>query len=259
MKKTWIIVYLCLLSTVCFGQESGVLKFLGIPMEGPKEQFEEQLTDKGFKRSDNPDVFKGKYNKKQVEVAVRTKDEVVNQVCVSFQDTTVQKVIEEYNQLINLFRKDKDFVDFTFNVEMMDDEDIPRKMAKGKRYEAHFNYYDPDFGPKMMDALLNKLGGFFTEDQLVRMKELAQKINNTPQDQKDDAFLADVVGTIKKIGIGDPNEEPDPGKAFQFMGAFIEAWMSLTDGDVWFKIQEFDNPARIQNRYRIVLYYDANK
>ena len=48
MKKTLLIALLTLLSAVCFGQNGGPLKFLGIPIDGTEAQFVSKLKTKGF-------------------------------------------------------------------------------------------------------------------------------------------------------------------------------------------------------------------
>ena len=48
MKKTLLIALLTLISVVCFGQEGGPLKFLGIPIDGSEAQFAAKLKSKGF-------------------------------------------------------------------------------------------------------------------------------------------------------------------------------------------------------------------
>lgn len=48
MKKTLLIALLTLFSAVCFGQDGGPLKFLGIPIDGTEAQFAAKLKSKGF-------------------------------------------------------------------------------------------------------------------------------------------------------------------------------------------------------------------
>ena len=252
-------VFLFLLSAICSAQDGGVVKFLGIPLEGSKEQFAEDLVSKGFTYEPHSGCYKGLFNAKPVDVFVYTDHDVVGEVSVAFQDTTDYKVIEEYNQLIEQFRTDPCFMDFNMNEALLDNENISRGLSKGKAYEAHFSYYDPDRNPPLMEALLDKLSPFFTAEQLAKLKELAKKAADTPEDQKA-ALRVEMIEEMRKMGLGqDGDAKPDAAKVFLFMGSFMEGLKSLSDGDVWFKIQEFDNPARIQNRYRIVLYYDANK
>lgn len=59
MKKALLITLLTLLSTVCFGQNGGPLKFLGIPIDGTKSQFVTKLKSKGFIYSHITEVTRG--------------------------------------------------------------------------------------------------------------------------------------------------------------------------------------------------------
>lgn len=238
--KTWLVALSILLSAVCFGQAGGLGKYLEFPENQP---------------GNGKAVFNGK---KPVEVAIQTKDDVVDHVSVTFQDTTAAKVIEEYNQLIDLFREDKDCMNFNMDEEILEGEDIARKMDKGKKYEAHFNYYNPDRNPPLTDALLDKVSDFFTEKQLARMKELMQKVADAPESQKAVA-RAEMIDEMRKMGLGeDPDAQPDPAKVFQFMAAFMGGLKDLADGDIWFQIQQFQPPRQKdkEKRFQLVLYYN---
>ena len=59
MKKTLFITLLTLLSIVCFGQDGGTLKFLGIPIDGTEAQFAAKLKSKGFTYNTVYESYKG--------------------------------------------------------------------------------------------------------------------------------------------------------------------------------------------------------
>lgn len=238
--KTGLIAISVLLSAACFGQAGALGKYLEFP-DG--------------QAGNGKAIFNGK---KPVEVAIQTKDDVVEHVSVAFQDTTAAKVIEEYNQLIDLFREDKNCMNLNMDEEILEGEDLARKMEKGKKYEAHFNYYDPDRNPPLTDALVDKLSDFFTEKQRVRMKELMKKVADAPESQKAVA-RAEMIDEMRKMGLGEgPDAQPDPAKVFQFMAAFMGGLKDLADGDIWFQIQEFQPPRSKdkEKRFQLVLYYN---
>ena len=232
--KGGLVALLALFTTVCVGQTYGLSKYLHIP---DAEAVDQQAT----------------FNGKPVDVSFHTNNDVVDKITVTFQDTTAKQAIVEYNQLIELFRKDKNYMDFNQNEALLEEEDIAQKIAQGKRYEAHFNYYDPNRNPPLMEALLDKVSDYFTEDQLTRLKELARKAADTPEDQKV-AFRIKMIEEIRAMGLSlSKDGKPDAGKIFQFMATFMGGLKDLSDGDVWFKIQAFEK------RFQIVLGYDAVK
>ncbi len=71
MKKTILIMFLALFSSVCMGQNNGTLKFLGIPVDGTREQFTAQLQGKGFKYDVLSKSYKGEFNGKNVDVLIQ--------------------------------------------------------------------------------------------------------------------------------------------------------------------------------------------
>ena len=62
MKKILISLMLAILTNLTYGQESGPLKFLGIPIDGSKEQMISKLRAKGFTYSPHRDVLSGQFN-----------------------------------------------------------------------------------------------------------------------------------------------------------------------------------------------------
>ena len=251
----WLIVSLTIFSSVCYGQDGGVLRFLGIPVAGSEEQFAEQLVAKGFTQSDHPGVYSGQFDGKPVEVAVRTKNDVVDQVSVSFRDTTEKGIISEYNHMLDQLRSDKSLMNFNMDEALLDNAPVSARIANGKSYEAHFSYYDPDRNPPLMDALLDKLSDYFTDKQKEKLKDLMQKAAAAPEGQKA-VYQYQLLEEMKKMGLGeDPDGKPDAGKMFKFMGDFMMGLKSLSDGDIWFKIHEIEKNRTKQ--YQIVLYYDT--
>ena len=232
LLKAGLITLSALFSLVCFGQKGGLSAYLVIPDTDAENQ---QAT----------------FNGRPVDVSIHTNNDIVDKMTVTFQDTTAQQVIAEYNQMIELFRKDKNYMDFNQNEVLLEDEDIARNITKSKGYEAHFNYYDPDRNPPLMDALLDKVSDYFTAEQLTRLKELARKAADTPEDKKV-AFRIEMIEEIRTMGLSlSKDGKPDAGKIFQFMATFMGGLKDLSDGDVWFKIQKYEK------RYQLVLGYDA--
>ena len=106
MKKTLLIALLTLFSAVCFGQDGGTLKFLGIPIDGTEAQFAAKLKAKGFTYSTLTEGYKGPFNGKQVDVYIHTNHNLVDRVYVAFPNTTEEGIRVEFNRLLAQF-KDK--------------------------------------------------------------------------------------------------------------------------------------------------------
>ena len=258
MKRSLVLLFVSffLLPTLCHGQEGGVLKFQGIPVAGSEELFVEKLADKGFALAPSHRNYLGPFIEKTVELALQMENDAVRQLTLTFPDTTAQMAIAEYNQLLNLYRKDKNFMDFNMNEVILENTDLSKGFAKGKKFAAHFSYYDPERKPSLMEALMDKLTDFFTEKQIARLKELAREIADAPESKKA-ALRAEMLETMKQMGLGqDPEADakPDAGKVFQFMGVFMEGLQSLSDGDVWFEILE--RPNQKERPCQVVLHFD---
>ena len=252
MKKTILIALLTLLSAVCFAQDGGPLKFLGIPIDGTEAQFAAKLKSKGFTYNTVYESYKGQFNGKPVDVYIHTNHNLVDRVYVAFPYTTEESIRVEFNRLLAQFNDTGKYMDLSMNEEIPADDDISYEITvNNKRYQASFSYYDSDRDPvAFMNDLLDKFSEFFTEEQLAKLKEYAVKAMDVPEDQRE-ALQAEMMAEMQKMGLGqDENAEPDPEKAFKFLATFMDGMKSLADGDVWFMIHER------YGRYQIGLYYD---
>jgi len=252
MRKFLFIVMFMLLSAVCFGQEGGVIKFLGIPIDGPEAEFADQLKSKGFTYDDVYKSYRGQFNGKTVDVTFHTNNDIVDRVYVAFPYTKKEEIKGEYNKLLRQFRNDSKYVDYSLNEEIPDKENIPYEMsANNKRYKASFSYYDADRDPaEMMNALLDKFTDFYTPEQLETLKGYVAEAAKAPADQKS-AVKDKMFAAMRMMAFGGtPGAEPDADKAMKFLATFMEGLKSLEDGTVWFMIQEN------HGRYYIGLYYD---
>lgn len=252
MKKTLLIALLTLLSAVCFGQNGGPLKFLGIPIDGTEAQFVSKLKAKGFTYSTITEGYKGQFNGKNVDIYIHTNHNLVDRVYVAFPYTNEDGIRTEYNRLLGQFKDNAKYMDLVMNEEIPEEEDLSYEITvKNKRYQASFCYFDSDRDPvALTNALMDKLSDFFTEEQLTKLKEYVVKAVEVPEDQRE-ALQAEMMAEMQKMGFGQgENSEPDTEKVVRFIGALMDGMRSLADGDVWFMIHER------YGRYQIGLYYD---
>ena len=71
MKKISLVVILLMLSIVSFAQKE-VTKFLGIPVDGTKQEMEQKLKNKGFVQINGLSGLSGEFNGKDVFVLIQT-------------------------------------------------------------------------------------------------------------------------------------------------------------------------------------------
>ena len=74
MKKISLVVILLMLSIVSFAQKE-VTKFLGIPVDGTKQEMEQKLKNKGFVQINGLPGLSGEFNGKDVFVLRRIYEE----------------------------------------------------------------------------------------------------------------------------------------------------------------------------------------
>ena len=252
MKRTLLITLLSLLSLATFGQNGGPLKFMGIPIDGSKAQFETKLKAKGFQYSSLTESFKGQFNGKNVDVFIHTNHDVVDRVYVAFPSTTEENIRYEFNHLLKQFHDNDKYLDFSFNEEIPDEDDISYEMTvNNKRYQAEFTYIDGDKDPvPYIDSMIDLLSDYYTSEQREELKADIKGLMNLPEDEIE-AARAEVMAKIQLMGANAGNDlNEDPEKAIRFAFTFFEGLKSMADGSVWFMIHEH------YGRYNISLYYD---
>lgn len=127
-----------------------------------------------------------------------------------------------------------------------DDEDISYEMTvNNKRYQASFSYFDPDRDQsELMDMLLDICEDFFTEEQMVAIREYCNALEGASEVEQEE-LQAKLNEEMHNIGVSHDEE-----KYKLFMIAYLNGLQELADGDVWFMIHE------TYGKYQIGLYYD---
>lgn len=249
MKKLLLISLLTLVSLTAFSQSKGSPKFLGIPIDGTEARFAAQLKSKGFTYNSLYDCYKGQFNGQNVEVYLHTNHNLMDRVYVAFPYTTEESIRVEYNRLLDQFKYNGKYANFSMNERIPEDDDISYEITiNNKRYQASFSYFDPDRDPAaFVDAFLDKFNDFFTPEQIAVLKEFSKE----NPDADADVMLGQLMARLQSLDIN-PNIdiEQDPEKALQFLSTIMERLKSLADGSVWFMIHEH------LGRYQIGLYYD---
>lgn len=95
---------MALVSLFCHAQNAVGIKFLGIPIDGSKEQFVQKLKAKDFTYSSLYESYKGQFNGKPVDVYIHTNHNLVDRVYVAFPYSTEEGIRTEFNRLLNQFK-----------------------------------------------------------------------------------------------------------------------------------------------------------
>ncbi len=252
MKKTLTIVLLALFSAVCLGQDSGALKFLGIPIDGTEMQFTTKLKKKGFIYSFRTDSYKGQFNGYDVDVIINTNHNQVDRVVVFFPPKDEKGIKTDYNYLLDQFKDNVKYMEVEKNEMIPFDERFSYEFNVNKKhYEASFNYYDPNRDPvAFFNALIGNVSVFFTSDQIKQLMDCAVKASDAPEDRIR-VLLVETMKEMQKMNFGANKESiqnQDRTKAFE--QRFFSGLSSLADGVIWFTILDY------YGEYRIALYYD---
>ena len=253
MRKTILITLLALLSFVCHSQdEGGPIKFLGIPVDGPKSQFVAKLKDKGFYYSSLYESYKGQFNGKDVDVYVHTNHNLVDRVYVDFPPTNEESIKVEFNRLLSQFKKSDKYDDLNMNQEIPSDEDISYEMTvNSKRYQASFSYFDSSRDHReYVEPMIRALSDYFTEEQLELLSESLKKSLDAPKEEQE-SILAEALERAQELSSNlDPEVALDPMLPFKIVASMMMGLSSAADGQVWFMIHQR------YGRYNIGLYYD---
>lgn len=131
--------------------EESTLKFMGIPIDGPKDKMIEALKAKGFEqRLRWDDYVTGIFNGERVRVNISTNHGIVDMLTVEYphysedNDTRIK-----YNTLLSRFNRNAKYVCVSPRVEIPSDEDIDWMVNKNtKYYDAVYFFLHPEINAK---------------------------------------------------------------------------------------------------------------
>ncbi|MCQ2326309.1 MAG: hypothetical protein MJZ71_01975 [Bacteroidales bacterium] len=217
MKKYLLLSIMSLLTLNLFAQKD-VTTFLGIPVDGTKNEMKQKLITKGFslEKFKNDEAFTGEFNGTDVNIYITTNNNKVYRIMVCDANTRNEADIKiRFNKLVNQFQNNKRYIaleDYTLS----DSEDISYEMSvHNKVYEAIF-YQLPDMAKvdtlAMQEQARNELLKKYTEEQLQNPTE-------------------EIIAEAQEIAVN--------------LGADI-----FFKKPVWFRICE------LYGKYYIAIYYD---
>ena len=139
MKKFLLLCSLLLVSLGVFAQNN-TLKFLGIPVDGKKQNVITALKEKGFTYDAYNDCLEGRFNGKNVSVYVLENNGKVHRIVVLDKHSTSEgQIIIAYNTLLDQFENNAKYIADGDNEVIPSTEDVSYEMTvHNKQYAAAF-------------------------------------------------------------------------------------------------------------------------
>lgn len=174
MKKKLLSIVLCFISIVVMAQ-TDVTKFLGIPVDGSKNEMIRKLRAKGFSLNPYADgVLKGKFNGTDVDVHIVTNNDKVCRIMVCDANTMDEASIRiRFNILCEQFKNNSKYCSFSEEEQKLkDDENISLGMAvQKKRYEAIFYQIPDTTAANFNEEIQSLIDSKYTKEQLENPSE----------------------------------------------------------------------------------------
>lgn len=158
-----IFVVFVLFTTICATaqtntkQEKDVTTFLGIPVDGTKNEMIQKLKNKGFTYDAKTDKLKGEFNGRDVEISVVTNKGKVYRIVVDEANYTRDEVQIKirFNNLCEQFKNNPKYTCY-FDYTIAEDEDFAYEMMiNKKRYDATLIQIRKDFITDLSIKLAN--------------------------------------------------------------------------------------------------------
>ena len=154
--KRLVFALLMLLTFSLSAQNDGVIKFMGIPVDGSKEEMISKLKQKGFTYDYEYNMFQGKFDGESIKGIIETYNDKVYNIRFMHDSRGFNKsvVISKYNSFVLKYDTNEKYLSNIKLDKAMNDvetyqidayEDIGYEMKKGKVYKAQYYYtFDKD-------------------------------------------------------------------------------------------------------------------
>ena len=181
MKKALLSLTLCCISIVGMAQ-TDVTKFLGIPVDGNKNDMMRKLKSKGFTQSPYAeDVLTGKFNGMDVNVHIATNNDKVCRIMVCDANTMDEASIRiRFNVLCEQFKNNSKYCSLSEeDPKLKEDENISYEMTvHKKRYEAIFYQLPDTTAPNYTEEIQSLIYSKYTKEQMENpAEEISQGMN----------------------------------------------------------------------------------
>lgn len=181
MKKIIGLLFAVLFSAGLYAQEE-VIKFLGIPVDGTKQEMIQKLKSKGFTYNQRKDVLEGEFNGEEVEISVQTQNNKVWRLAIVDKTSRSEGQIRiRFNKLVGQFENNDKYTPSKESQKIDENEDIRYEIAvNDKQYEALFylkaakSKYS-SFNSEVADSLMKEQ----YPKELKRIEEYKAKFSET--------------------------------------------------------------------------------
>ena len=225
--RTLAFTMLMFLTLSLKAQFKEVVRFMGIPVDGPKSEINSKLENKGFTYNGDDDFLNGRFNGEDVNVFVHTNNGIVDRIMVVYANPINESNIKiKFNTLVRQFENNDKYMSSEENQYIGDDVDISYEMlVNKKRFEASFHQC-------------------YTKEEI----DVIKPYINDNYEILIEAFKQSFSDYMEQEGVafGDDREENVNGLMMLFSLYYA------INNDVWFMISE-------SNRYdyfNINIYYD---
>jgi hypothetical protein len=139
MKKIIGLFFAVLFSAGLYAQE-GVIKLLGIPVDGTKQEMIQKLKSKGFTYDQREDDFQGEFNGEEVLIQVQTQNNKVWRLFIMDTEFRSEEQIKiRFNKLVGQFENNSKYTPYKESQTIDENEDISYEIsAHDKQYQAVF-------------------------------------------------------------------------------------------------------------------------
>ncbi|MEE1253213.1 MAG: hypothetical protein UHK52_08985 [Bacteroidales bacterium] len=139
MKKIIGLFFAVLFSAGLYAQED-VIKFLGIPVDGTKQEMIEKLKSKGFTYDQREDDLQGKFNGEEVLIQVQTQNNKVWRLFIMDTEFRSEGQIKiRFNRLVGQFENNSKYTPYKESQTIDENEDISYEISvNNKQYDAIF-------------------------------------------------------------------------------------------------------------------------
>lgn len=273
MKKFIGFAAVLLFSAVLYAQKD-VTEFLGIPVDGTKQQMIENLKAKGFVYDSQADVLSGEFNGEDVSISIQTQGNKVWRVVVIDKiprDETQIKI--RFNKLVSQFENNESYLeyiapsfvlafkegmiqrgflseeeapeifdDFLYDQTISDDENIGNGiMLEKKQYEAVFHQLSKSIDKDLKDITDKFYEGLKELQNSDEYKELAELKSQYTEDE----YTEEMIKRINKI------DDLAKSKFIEYIKEMERAVVVPSSmKQVWFTIAE------IEGQYSIMMFYE---
>lgn len=236
---------LMLLTLSLNAQNKEVTKFMGIPVDGTKEEMISKLKQKGFTYNTRHDCLEGEFNGRDVIVIVGTNKGKVYRVyvCDKKFDSEAQIKIR-FNNLVSQFEFNSNYYDSDSSQYINENERISYQMSVNKKYYEACFYQKSDNDIIIPKELLHNLDSLKYDDMHEQIHsvvvELFEMLGN-------DYYETNYLPAIKDLS---ELEIFEYDKTMVVATALIVETLQKLSRKVWFRIYED------YGDYYIGIYYD---